>query len=106
MDRSNWLGIDHGVVAAAAASCNMFEAAFLYLEAAETASLTAARHRSSRRSSKFEPPYPQTLLLEIAKSVDEPDCFYGVENTPSLANIADRLLYEGSAIDADRKSVV
>lgn len=100
LDRTNWLGIDNGMAASAAASCKMYETAFLYIESAESVASAHGNSRSARRGSTINPSFPHELLLEIAQNVDEPDSFYGVENAPSLSNIADRLLYEGTAVDA------
>lgn len=91
-DRLRWLDIDYAVAAEAAENCSMHVTALRF---AEQASPPAATVKVSRRSSISIPaPISDSLLLSIYKNIDEPDSFYGVQQTPDLSSVLDRLEYE------------
>ncbi|KAL8887231.1 MAG: hypothetical protein Q9215_005165 [Flavoplaca cf. flavocitrina] len=88
-DRSQWLSIDHQQAASAAVRCSMFKTALLFLDIAycEIA-------KASRRSSAIVVDEPTDLLLQIYRSIDEQDAFYGVQQPSSLSAMMARLEYE------------
>ncbi|TID18730.1 hypothetical protein E2P81_ATG05712 [Venturia nashicola] len=91
-DRIKWLDVDYAVAAEAAEKCSMYVTALRF---AEQASPPAVALKASRRSSILTPaPVPDSLLLSIYKNIDEPDSFYGVQQTPDLSSVLDRLEYE------------
>ncbi|KAI9837294.1 MAG: hypothetical protein M1819_000368 [Sarea resinae] len=88
-DREHWLDLDYQQAANAAAKCQMFKTALLFLEIH-----SSKMSRGSRRSSVNKSSDITNLLLSIFKSIDDPDSFYGVEQQPTLASVMDRLEYE------------
>lgn len=88
-DRSQWLSIDHHEAASAAVRCSMFKTALLFLDIGycEVA-------KASRRSSAVVVEEPTSLLLQIYRSIDEQDAFYGVQQPSSLSAMMARLEYE------------
>ncbi|KAE9972679.1 hypothetical protein EG327_009430 [Venturia inaequalis] len=91
-DRLKWLDIDYAVAAEAAEKCSMHVTALRF---AEQASPPAVALKVSRRSSILIPAsISDSLLLSIYKNIDEPDSFYGVQQTPDLSSVLDRLEYE------------
>lgn len=92
-DRDNWLDINYGQASSAAHQCGLQKTALLFLE------IEASRVISgSRRSSvaKYEP--PAGLLHDIFKNIDDPDLFYGIQQSSSLTTVMERLEYEGSGL--------
>lgn len=92
-DRARWLEIDYLKAATAATDCGMFKTSLLLTE--EHCSQPA---KSSRRSSTFSSnehfDSPTELLLTIFENVDDPDMYYGVQQTANLNNILARFEYE------------
>ncbi|KAL8813405.1 MAG: hypothetical protein Q9200_000303 [Gallowayella weberi] len=88
-DRSQWLNVDHHQAASAAVRCSMFKTALLFLDIGycEVA-------KASRRSSAVKIEEPTDLLLQIYRSIDEQDAFYGVQQPSSLSAMMARLEYE------------
>lgn len=88
-DRSQWLSIDHHQAASAAVRCSMFKTALLFLDIGycEVA-------KASKRSSAVTIEEPTDLLLQIYRSIDEQDAFYGVQQPSSLSAMMARLEYE------------
>ncbi|KAL8785072.1 MAG: hypothetical protein Q9213_003577 [Squamulea squamosa] len=88
-DRSQWLDIDHHQAASAAVRCSMFKTALLFLDIdyCEAA-------KASRRASAVVMEEPTNLLLQIYRSIDEQDAFYGVQQPSSLSAMMARLEYE------------
>ncbi|KAL8700463.1 MAG: hypothetical protein Q9224_000953, partial [Gallowayella concinna] len=88
-DRSQWLDIDYHQAASAAVRCSMFKTALLFLDIGycEVA-------KASRRSSAVKIEEPTELLLQIYRSIDEQDAFYGVQQPSSLSAMMARLEYE------------
>ncbi|KAL4904800.1 hypothetical protein BDW74DRAFT_178375 [Aspergillus multicolor] len=91
VDRESWLEIDYAVASAAASRCRMPKTALLFLEIHASRSMTG-----SRRSSvvKYEP--PAGLLHDIFKSIDDPDFFYGIQQSSSLDSVMETLEHESS----------
>lgn len=96
-DRLRWLDIDYLQAAKAAAHCNMPAAALYLIELSTPSHAVPASSGRSRRStingSSAQMPSNE-LLLEIYKSVDDPDSFYGVQQAPSLQSVMDRVDHE------------
>ncbi|KAJ5745974.1 hypothetical protein N7520_011156 [Penicillium odoratum] len=93
VERDMWLDIDFGEASTAAHQCGLQKTALLFLE------IQASRIvAGSRRSSvvKYEPPLE--LLHDIFKNVDDPDLFYGIQQSSSLTTVMERLEYESSGL--------
>ncbi|RDW94766.1 hypothetical protein BP5796_00529 [Coleophoma crateriformis] len=93
-DRANWLEIDHIKAASAAAKCGMYKTALLFVEEYQSAPTKSSRKSSSFRSVPDITNVPAELLLDIFRSIDDPDLYYGVQQDPSLGTILSRLEYE------------
>ena len=93
VDRDKWLEIDYGQASSAAHQCGLQKTALLFLEIEASRVIS-----SSRRSSvaKYEPPV--RLLHDIFKNIDDPDLFYGIQQSSSLATVMERLEYESSGL--------
>lgn len=92
-DRSQWLDIDYMKAATSAKNCGMFKTALLFTEEFYS---EAGPSKSSRRSSAIHElqEIPTELLLNIFENIDDPDLYYGVQQSSSLATIQARLDYE------------
>jgi len=88
-DRSHWLDVDLSSAARAAARCGMHKTSLLFVEIASTEST-----RSSRRSSATRDLDAGDLLLSIYENIDDPDAYYGLEQTANLSTVLARLEYE------------
>ncbi|KAJ5945721.1 hypothetical protein N7454_002560 [Penicillium verhagenii] len=91
VDRDWWLDIDFGEASSAAHQCGLPKTALLFLEI-QTSRVIAGSRRSS--IVKYEP--PSGLLHGIFKNVDDPDLFYGIQQSSSLTTVMERLEYESS----------
>jgi ataxia telangiectasia mutated family protein len=96
-DRLSWLDVDLGLAAAAAAACQAYKTAILFLEL-----LDSQRHllsaRSSRRSSLPKLDDLATLVQSIFQKLDDPDFFYGVQEKASVASVLQKLDHEGAGL--------
>lgn len=90
-ERDAWLDIDFGEASAAAHRCGMQKTALLFLEIQASKVISG-----SRRSSVATYTPPLELLHDIFKNVDDPDLFYGIQQSSSLSTVMERLEYEGS----------
>lgn len=93
VERDKWLDINFGESSSAAYRCGLHKTSLLFLE------IQASRVISgSRRSSvaKYEPPYE--LLHDVFKNIDDPDLFYGIQQSSSLSTVMERLEYESSGL--------
>ncbi|KAI4258557.1 MAG: hypothetical protein LQ352_001192 [Teloschistes flavicans] len=88
-DRSQWLRLDYTQAAAAAVRCSMFKTALLLLDISYSEAAEASRRASSVKTEE-----PTELLLQIYRSIDEQDGFYGVQQPFSLSSMMARLEYE------------
>ena len=95
-DRESWLDVDYIGLARAAAFCNMFRTAFMFVEIQQSQALHTSR--SSRRSSALQYSEPTDLLVNIFKGIDDPDYFYGVRQQASLDSVMRRLDYEKAGL--------
>jgi ataxia telangiectasia mutated family protein len=91
VQRDKWLDIDFGEASSAAHRCGLHKTSLLFLEIQASKMVSG-----SRRSSviKYEP--PSTLLHDVYKNIDDPDLFYGIQQSSSLTSVMERLEYEGS----------
>ncbi|KAK8157420.1 hypothetical protein IWX90DRAFT_323614 [Phyllosticta citrichinensis] len=94
-DRVLWLDIDYHKAAEAAVKCGMYTAALLF---AECHSDQPAH--TSRRSSVIPSHQPISLELQMSiyRNLEEPDCFYGVEQEAGLPSVLDRLDHESNGL--------
>jgi ataxia telangiectasia mutated family protein len=93
-DRSRWLDIDYFCAAAAATRCGMFKTALLFVEeSGSTQVVPKPTRRSSAIHQEAHEPLAE-MLLTIFQNIDDPDLFYGVQQTPNLSTILSRLEYE------------
>jgi len=96
-DRLSWLDVDLGLAAAAAATCQAYKTAILFLELQDS-----QRHlqsaRSSRRSSAPKLDDPAVLVQSIFQKLDDPDFFYGVQEKASVASVLQKLDHEGAGL--------
>jgi ataxia telangiectasia mutated family protein len=88
-DRTRWLDIDYLQAAEASIRCGMYKTALLFTEVSQNDSA-----RSSRRASNVKADETKELLFRIYKNVDDPDLFYGLQQTPSLSAVSGRLEFE------------
>ncbi|GAB7358096.1 hypothetical protein MBLNU230_g0257t1 [Neophaeotheca triangularis] len=100
VDRVRWLEIDYISAADCASRCGLPTSALLLAETATPTPSKGNRRVSSRASlSQLPPePVPDSLLLSIFKQVDEPDSFYGVQQSSTLSSVLERLDYEGDGL--------
>ncbi|KAJ5121375.1 uncharacterized protein N7515_009336 [Penicillium bovifimosum] len=90
LDRDKWLNLDLGEASSAAHRCGLHKTSLLFLEA-ETCRIFGVErgHRA-----KYEP--PAALLHDVFKNIDDPDLFYGIQQSSSLTSVMERLEYESS----------
>ncbi|OGE53232.1 hypothetical protein PENARI_c008G12144 [Penicillium arizonense] len=91
VQRDKWLDIDFREASSAAHRCGLQKTSLLFLEIQASKVVSG-----SRRSSvvKYEP--PSALLHDVFKNIDDPDLFYGIQQSSSLTSVMERLEYEGS----------
>ncbi|GAB1196903.1 Serine/threonine-protein kinase tel1 [Aspergillus pseudonomiae] len=91
VERDEWLEIDFAEASLAASRCRLPKTALLFLE------IHASRVISgSRRSSLAKYEAPSDMLHGIFKDIDDPDSFYGIQQSPSLDSVMERLQHESS----------
>lgn len=88
-DRTHWLDIDYHQASEAAIRCCMFKTALLFTEL-----ISSEATRTSRRSSAMKTSDSQEVLVSIFENVDDPDIFYGLQQTSNLQTISSRLEFE------------
>ncbi|RFU31795.1 hypothetical protein B7463_g4570, partial [Scytalidium lignicola] len=92
-DRLHWLDLDYSKTATAASTCGMFKTALLFME--ESVSEVAKSRRDQTRTiSGAQLDATNELLLKIYQGIDDPDLYYGVQQSASLSTILARLEYE------------
>ena len=92
VERDGWLEIDFAEASLAASRCCLPKTALLFLE------IHASRVISgSRRSSLAKYEAPWDMLHDIFKDIDDPDSFYGIQQSPSLDSVMERLQHESSS---------
>lgn len=95
IDRLQWLDIDWSLAASAGSRCNMPTGALLLAEFA--APVPDANRRASARHSVSLLPQAKVsedLLISLYQQLEEPDSFYGVQQTASLDSVLNRLDHE------------
>lgn len=99
-DRTRWLDVDLLLAADAAAHCQMATSALMLAESVPPMAVAPNRRASSRVSlSQLAPvQVPDELLISIFKQIDEPDSFYGVQQSASLDSVLERLDYEADGM--------
>ncbi|KAJ5177687.1 uncharacterized protein N7500_000386 [Penicillium coprophilum] len=93
VQRDKWLDVDFGEASLAAHRCGLHKTSLLFLEVQ-----TSQVVKTSRRSSviRYEP--PPALLHDVFKNIDDPDLFYGIQQSSSLSSVMERLEYESSGL--------
>ncbi|KAL4735327.1 hypothetical protein BDV11DRAFT_173914 [Aspergillus similis] len=91
VDRDDWLDINYAVASSAASRCRLPKTALMFLEIHASRSTSSSRRSSVAR---YDP--PAGLLHDIFKSIDDPDFFYGVQQTSSLDSVMETLEHESS----------
>ncbi|KAI2682433.1 hypothetical protein DTO027I6_1059 [Penicillium roqueforti] len=91
VQRDKWLDIDFREASLAAHRCGLHKTSLLFLEI-QTSQVVS----TSRRSSvvRYEP--PPAFLHDVFKNIDDPDLFYGIQQSSSLSSVMERLEYESS----------
>ncbi|EWC48158.1 hypothetical protein DRE_02262 [Drechslerella stenobrocha 248] len=79
-ERDDWIDLDYRDAARAAATCNLFKVALMFVEL-----------EVSRSGTAFE---DTDLLLRIYQNTGEPDSYYGVQKTQTLKSIMQRFAFE------------
>ncbi|EPS32452.1 hypothetical protein PDE_07412 [Penicillium oxalicum 114-2] len=93
VDRDKWLDIKYDSLSFAAHKCGLQKTSLLFLEI-EASKVISSSRRSS--TAKYEPPVE--FLNEIFRNIDDPDLFYGIQQSSSLATVMERLEYEGTSL--------
>ena len=93
-DRTLWLDIDLAEAGLAATDQQAYKTALLFME------LQAAQQhlqvtRSSRRSLASKPDDHDATLESIYQKIDDPDLFYGIEETASVSSVMHKLDHDG-----------
>ena len=91
VQRDRWLEIDFGEASSAAHRCGLQKTSLLFLEIQTSRTVSGSRRTSVV---KYEP--PSALIHGIFKNIDDPDLFYGIQQSSSLASVMERLEYESS----------
>ncbi|KAK3680137.1 Serine/threonine-protein kinase tel1 [Recurvomyces mirabilis] len=100
-DRIQWLEVDLLSAARAASRCGLPNAALLLAESIPPTTNNPKRSSGRVSLSQLQPAgIPNELLLSIFKQVEEPDSFYGVQQTASLGTVIERLDYEGNGLNS------
>ncbi|MCJ1393539.1 Serine/threonine-protein kinase tel1 [Xylographa bjoerkii] len=92
-DRSQWLDLNYEQAATTAVKCNMYKTALFFLEIGFS---DIMKNSKSRRASNIKPALPNTLLLQIFRSLDDKDSFYGIRQPSSLSAMMEQLEFENS----------
>ncbi|KAK6536529.1 Serine/threonine-protein kinase tel1 [Arthrobotrys megalospora] len=79
-ERDDWIELDYRDVARAAAACNLFKVALMFVEL-----------HVSHTGKPFE---DTDLLLKIYQNTGEPDSYYGVQKTQTLKSVMQRFAFE------------
>ncbi|APA11053.1 hypothetical protein sscle_07g058230 [Sclerotinia sclerotiorum 1980 UF-70] len=93
-DRLHWLDLDYLKVATAAIHCGMFKTALIFVEEHQSIPVKSSRRSLTMKDGGEAPELPSDLLLAIFENIDDPDLYYGVQQTASLSTILARLEYE------------
>ncbi|KAL4778275.1 hypothetical protein BJX76DRAFT_362890 [Aspergillus varians] len=91
VERETWLDINYSVASSAASACRLPKTALMFLEIHASRSISGSRRSSVAR---YEP--PAALMHNIFKNIDDPDFFYGIQQTSSLESVMETLEHESS----------
>jgi ataxia telangiectasia mutated family protein len=91
--RLHWLNVDYMKAATAATRCGMFKTALLFIEEHYSLPVKSSR-RSSFKDALEQQEMPVDLLLSVYQSIEDPDMYYGVQQTSTLSTILARFEYE------------
>lgn len=92
-DRLHWLELDYIRVATAASSCGMFKTALLLIEESFS-EIAKPRKDLSRTVHSQNTDTTNELLLKVYEGIDDPDLYYGVQQSANLSTMLARLEYE------------
>jgi ataxia telangiectasia mutated family protein len=92
-NRLQWLSIDYMKAATAATHCGMHKTALLFIEEHYSTPLKSSR-RSSFKDGLEQHEMPVDILLDVFQSIEDPDMYYGVQQTSNLSTILARFEYE------------
>jgi ataxia telangiectasia mutated family protein len=112
-DRQKWLDLNYIVASRAAEECGMHTTALLLAETSPSTGDRNESQKSRRRTAESTLHLPEDLLLSIYRNIDDPDSFYGVHQSTSLATVLERLdfendgfnslLFHGARLDSDMR---
>ena len=112
-DRQKWLDLNYIVASRAAEACGMHTTALMLAETSASSDAGSESQSGRRRTAESAPGLPEDLLLSIYRNIDEPDSFYGVHQSTSLATVLERLdfendgfnslLFHGARLDSDMR---
>ncbi|EGE85810.2 phosphotidylinositol kinase Tel1 [Blastomyces dermatitidis ATCC 18188] len=90
--RDAWLDIDYLEAAHAATQCQMYKTSLLFVE------IHFSRTASTRRSAVSKSPDSLLLLHDIFKNIEDPDLFYGIQQSASLDSVLEKLQHESAGV--------
>ncbi|KAH8801582.1 ataxia telangiectasia mutated [Xylogone sp. PMI_703] len=93
-DRLHWLDLDYTKTANAASACGMFKTALLFIEESVSEGVKSRRDKTKGLVVGSQVDDTNELLLKIYQGIDDPDLYYGVQQSASLSTILARLEYE------------
>lgn len=99
-DRQKWLDLNYIIASRAAEACGMHTTALLLAETSASSNNGSESQSGRRRTTEIVQVLPEDLLLSIYRSIDEPDSFYGVHQSTSLATVLERLDYENDGFNS------
>ncbi|EER38831.1 phosphatidylinositol 3- and 4-kinase [Histoplasma capsulatum H143] len=88
--RDAWLDIDYLQAAHAAAQCKMYKTSLLFVE------IHFSRTSSTRRLAVSKLPDSLLLLHDIFKNIEDPDLFYGIQQSATLDSVLEKLQHESA----------
>ncbi|EEH09992.1 ataxia telangiectasia mutated [Histoplasma capsulatum G186AR] len=88
--RDAWLDIDYLQAAHAAAQCKMYKTSLLFVE------IHFSRTSSTRRLAASKLPDSLLLLHDIFKNIEDPDLFYGIQQSATLDSVLEKLQHESA----------
>ena len=95
-DRAAWLDVDYIQASEAAAECEMFKTALLFLEIGNSGNDGKGSRRSSKASNRNKAIPSEDLLLRIFRNLDDSDSFYGIQQPSTLISMMEQLEYENA----------
>ncbi|ODH39151.1 hypothetical protein ACO22_02001 [Paracoccidioides brasiliensis] len=90
--RDAWLEIDYLEAANAATQCQMYKTALLFVE------IHFSRTPSTRRSAISKSSDSLLLLHDIFKSIEDPDLFYGIQQSATLDSVLEKVQHESAGL--------